>query len=355
MKHRLLVLTNEAKPGDSAGQVDGFNSLVTSGEIDSCHSVSFIKGYDEVDPKIRILRAIRSINFNVLIIFSPSGFPTSEMDFDEILSAIGGRPIIYWEGDPWAYPGKKKGVTTQMSWWMKNSEVVFSTAGEPHLSIFETAGAKYVKRTINTYCHLKFAREELNPPLNNISELSTDVLMIGNNLSRVPGLTGIPGSLGRWQLATRLHFTKEFTHKIYGQNWPKGWAAGSLEYSAQGEQIRAAKININWDHFPDYEGYSSDRLAVALISGRPHVTTRHLRMSWAPGVDEGLFQESTPFNIISRARQLLSIDPQKLELVGLNGYNWARHRISHRESARHILSSIFPEISRPPAEPWDHL
>jgi hypothetical protein len=355
MKLRLLVLTNEANPGDSAGQVDGFTDLVRTGEIESCHSVSFIAGYDEIEPKSRILNAIRSIGFDVLIIFSPSSFPNNESEFSEILNEISGRPILYWEGDPWDFPGSKKGVTPQMAWWMKNSEIVFSVAGEPHLTIFKSAGANVVKRTIHTYCHLKFERQEFSPPLNNISELRNDALMIANNLSRIPGITGVHGSLSRWELAARINFSSDFSSKIYGQNWPKNWSSGPLKYSAQGDEIRASKINLNWDHFPNHEGYVSDRFAVALISGRPHVTSAHSNMGWAPGGDEGLFFETTPRKIIQRTRQLLNMDPLRLGSLGINGHRWAKRRVSHREAARHILSSYYPELSRPPADPWDCL
>ena len=352
-KPRLLLLTNEAIPGRAAGQINGYEILVQSDEIESCIAISLKEGFDRVSAFERVLNATSRKDYDVVVIWTPGFFPASEVQFFKILQAINGRPVMYWEGDPWGPVGRKKPVTKQMSWWMAASEIVFSVATNPHFKIYSEMGAKVICHIPHTYCHLFFKSEESHPPIS--TETSSDLVMIGSNTARIPGVTGSPGSLRRWELATRIHSSKVATTNIYGKGWPKGWSKGFLPYNEQARQIRKHKLSVNWDCFDEYDDYASDRLPISLLAGRVHVTTRHPGMNWAPSSEFGLFQESTHKMIMERATELLNFDPNEIAALGLEAHRWTKFRMSHREAARYIMSSFYEHIKKPPSDPWGNL
>ena len=354
-KPQLLLLTNEGLPGDAAGQIDGYELMVQSGEIGSCRAISHKEGFDANSAFQRVLESVKRIDYDVVVIWSPVVFPNTESQFTEIIRAINGRPILYWEGDPWSRAGDKKPVTKQMSWWMSHSEIVFSTAVEPHFSIFKELGARSIRHIPNTYCHLKFKKEENYPPTLDSLNSGVDFSIIASNTARIPMLTGSPGALRRWELVTRAHFGSKHSIRLYGAKWPKRWSEGFLRYELQAQEIRKSKVNLNWDNFDKYEDYASDRLPISLLAGRIHITTRHPGMKWAPGQDIGLFQENSPKKIMERAAELLELSDHRIFGLGLNAHNWVKFRMSHREAARYILSTFYEQIKKPPADPWGKL
>ena len=355
IKPRLLLLTNEERPGGATGQINGYELMVQSGEIGSCRSISLKEGFDEASAQQRVLHAVKRTDYDVVVIWTPGAFPTTESQFTEIIEAINERPILYWEGDPWGRASDKKPVTKQMSWWMSHSEIVFSTAVDPHFSIFKELGATSIRHIPNTYCHLKFTNEEKYPPTLDSLNSGVDFSIIGSNTARIPGLTGSPGALRRWELVTRARFGSRYSSRLYGAKWPKGWSEGLLGYELQGQEIRKSKVNLNWDNFDKYEGYSSDRLPIALLAGRPHVTTKHPGMLWLPNENIGLYQETSPKKVLNRGKELLSIDPKIRFKLGLEAHKWVVNRLSHREAARYIMSTFYEHIKKPTADPWGKL
>ena len=60
--------------------------------------------------------------------------------------------------------------------------------------------------------------------------------------------------------------------------------------------------------------------------------------------------------VIRRTHDLLDVPAEDLAALGRAAHEWARNRISHREAIRHILlSTVYPDIERPPSDPWDRL
>jgi hypothetical protein len=296
-----------------------------------------------------VLDRAQSKHYDVVVIGSPERFPRTHAQFARLDEAIGSRPLLYWEGDPW---GKGKPLTQQIKWWFARADIVFATGGPSQAHLYMSAGAKYVCHMANTYCHLEFAEAEAQVP-----SPTTDagVVVIGSNLARIPYLTGLPGSVGRRELARRLRHDRSLKFNLFGAGWPKGWSAGRIAFDRQTDEIRHGRVSANWDHYPRIDDYSSDRLPISLIAGRPHVTTRHPGGAWLPGEDTGLFQESSPKLVHDRVRNLLDMDPAVTYKMGVSAHAWARHRVSHREGARYILSQVLNNVAPPPADPWASL
>jgi hypothetical protein len=354
-KPRLLILTNSPNRDFHRGQINGYELLIATKELSSVRFVSHQERGNNRSPFERVFEAVKRNDYDVLIVWTPGKFPSSESEFSRLVEAVNGRPILYWEGDAWGKENRWKEMPIQMSWWMSHSEIVFSTVSDPQVSFFVKNGAKYVLHTPNTYCHFYFRKEEQEIP-KKIQDVATyDISMISNNTALIPGLSGAPGAIKRWNLAYRLHFGSGFSSRLFGEHWPNNWSSGYLDYGNQAAEIRKSKVNVNWDNFSDYSDYTSDRTPIALIAGRPHVTCRHSGMKWAPSSDFGLFQETSPKLVLERAKELLSMDPDLVWNLGVNAHNWAKGRISHRESARYVVSSFFDHIKKPPKDPWSNL
>ena len=349
-KPSLLIITNQPLAG-CLGQVDGYLELVRSGELAFVDTVAARDAdrYDSADVAVsHVTDALTQSKATHIMVWSPAGFPQTSIQFDRINAAMQGRPLIYWEGDPW---GKGKPLTSAMPWWLKRSDVAFSVAGSPQSDLLSAAGAKHVLPIIHTYCHLKFSMFE-----NWVPEAPRfSAAFVGNNLARVPGITGVPGSAGRWEIAFKLNRKLGDNFRLYGRNWPTSWSQGLVPYDEQPRAISESKVFVNWDHWPAHADYASDRLAIGLLAARPQITSRHPGMTWAPPEEFGFFQEQSPGDVVNKAVQLLQEDPALLEAMGRLGKEWVVGRLSHRESARYILANSIEGIRPPLMDPWPAL
>ena len=196
-KPSLLIITNQRLEG-CPGQVDGYQALVRSGELEFVETVAARdpNQYRSLDDAANhVAEAVMQSSATHLMVWSPAHFPETTGQFDRINEAMRKRPLIYWEGDPW---GKGKPLTHAMPWWLKRSDVVFSVAGSPQNHLLSSAGAQRVLPVIHTYCHLQFAPFE-----NWVPEAPRfDAAFVGNNLARVPVITG--GSRLCWPLGDRV-------------------------------------------------------------------------------------------------------------------------------------------------------
>ena len=115
-------------------------------------------------------------------------------------------------------------------------------------------------------------------------------------------------------------------------------------------------MTANWDHFPHYAAFSSDRLAIQLLAGRVHVTTLHPASEWLPGSEAGLFLEPTVGAAVDRIRTLLRRPREEVLELGLAGHRWVRHRLSDRELTRYMIGAVDERLLRGlPPDPWSRL
>jgi hypothetical protein len=82
---KILLISNESSPGDAAGQINGYELLVESGEIASFDFVSHAEGYDASPAFDRVMDAISGRNYDLVVIWSPKNFPTTRSKFETIL------------------------------------------------------------------------------------------------------------------------------------------------------------------------------------------------------------------------------------------------------------------------------
>lgn len=340
-------MSNQADAAREPGLFDVLQDLVAAGHLAGYDYVPTGPVADEpaAQRRARIIATVRQARFDLVLALALS----SQMhDVPEVLDLIAGRPLLYWEGDPW---GRGKPIPDSMSAWLAVSDWVFSVGGEPQSSLLRRHGARVVLPTVHTYDHLLFAHEERafdgeRPP--------HPCVFIGSNLAKVPGLTGLPGSWDRRSLVMRLRRCLGPGFAVAGAGWPRRIGASRVPFAQQGTFIRSGHILANWDHYPRTSGYASDRLAITMISGRAQVTTKHPDMSWAPPESSGVFLRDTPRDVEQTILGLLE-DPQGALDLGEAAWLWAQGRLSLRHALTYMLSHALESLSPPDIEPWSQL
>lgn len=359
MPIRVLVLSNEPYPGQQEGRFNGYQLLADSGEIGSASREFLVAQGNESsqDAENRVLRRLQRDDYTHVVVWNPGDFPASPTTQDSMFEAIAGRPLILWEGDSW---GPKKSRPHAARRWIRRSTAVFSVAGSPQTDDLLRLGAGSVYQTLHTYSHLDFKEADAPTPVPHRKSAS----LIGNQLMRLlPGtslplhrISGLPGSSERWAVGRQLHSLLGDDLHLYGHGWPKSWSRGALAFRRQVEAIRDTWVLANWDHYAYVGDYASDRLPIALLSGRPQVTTRHPGMAWFPGEAIGVFQEDKPGDVVARVIETLEQGPNgSAQTMALEGRRWVLNRLSDREGARHVISTLDERVAPPPADPWSLL
>ncbi|MCB0901822.1 MAG: hypothetical protein KDB83_06835 [Actinobacteria bacterium] len=340
----MLLITNQPTAHNQPGYVDALRRLTSGGEIEGFDVVAAISDPAE-GPTARARRVARAIDGStadvVLCLSLKRLVPLST----EVAAAVSGRRIVYWEGDAW---GRRKSLPDVTAEWLKHSEVVFTVAGPPQAQMLIQLGAREVRQTVHTYDQILFGRQ---PP--NASPVA-HVVFVGNNLARIPGLSGLPGSAARRHLVARLRRRFGAGLRVAGEGWPARYRAHPIAYQAIGSFIESGRILASWEHFPNHGSYASDRLAVGMVTGRPQVTSRPNGQWWVPeGI--GVITAATWREASERIDELAALPAEQTYEMGIEARRWSLDRLSHVQAVRHMLHTLVPSVDAPPADPWSSL
>jgi hypothetical protein len=349
---KFLVLTNETFADSAPGQKNAIILLREKGWIESVDFVSHSSlGNDDLNFEC-VIKALKEADYDVVFLWSPRDFPSSREKFEAITDVIAGRPIFYWEGDPWVSRGLKS-WTEPMKWWANESKVIFSVAKDPHMAIIKSCSNAQVFVVPQTYCHIQFAGQEKDSPENLTN--SKSVLMIANQTAKIPFIYGTPGSGVRFLAALSLKYTLKEDFFLFGRGWPGSIASGTVSYRDQAKKIREFSISTNWDNFTNHESYASDRLPISMIAGRVHVTSAHPGLDFYGNESLGVYKVNSILGLHNRIFQLRSEDPKVLSERGRAGFEWVRDRLSHRQAAQFMFSKMTSKVPAPSFFPWSAL
>jgi len=346
---RILTLDNKSIP--SPGILAAQAKFVEDGHIASADTLnvrwpSTLSGSPPLD---ELIERLKKSDYDLCIVRTPKNFPNNVNEMDRVIEALGSRRVVLWDGDAW---GKGKPMPMQYSWWASVSSQVFTVADSPQSAAWKRLGANDVRLILHVYDHVVFKEAENRPPS---PDKRGGIVLIGNNLRRLPVLGGLPGSGGRMKLAKFLHHSSQLPTRIAGRGWPKRFQALPVATRDQVPLIRDMGVSVNWDHFPDYHQYASDRLAISLLAGRPHVTTSHPGTSWMPGASEGLFCLGSPTGVWNKALEILDGDPQRRVEIGQSAWSWSRRRMSTVEAERYLLRMSGVDLPRSAFSTWRNL
>jgi hypothetical protein len=348
---KILVITNENRPGSAPGQRDALLDLVSLRWISSVKFVSHKIGQDYSNKFKDILDEVSAKSYDVLIVWSPKNFPSNQKEFEQLKKGIGSRPVLYWEGDTWGEFSLKP-FFEQMFWWASISTILFTVSGNPQKEIF----SQYCQNVVlipHTYCHIQFKKEASVMPYRIFPE--SKIVMVGNQSATIPFIYGMPGSGTRFAMAALMKYSHKQRFQIYGLNWPRWLGAYPIDYKFQAKVVRDSIFSVNWDNFPSHESYASDRTPIALLAGRIFITTKHPGISLYGDEDNGLFQFESPFKILEASHEFISSDPEFVYRAGLNAHNWVKKRLSHREAGRFIVSKLTKKVPPLNLYPWNSI
>jgi hypothetical protein len=350
---RLLVLTNEEADGDHPGHRDAFARLEADGTIESFAWAApkmIAKSKGEPGALRELVEIIRTTNPNVVVQIATQGFPFTE-DWFGAVAALPSRPILlYAEHDAWGRWTKPVDHETRL-WWAA-ADVVFTVAVGKQRRLIERLGGRDVRHVPNTYDHIHYEAEEMTEPA--LTDEPSEVVVIGNRWgSRF--FSRLPGARQRAQLVHALQRDPAIPLAIYGSNWSGRGVRGPTDHHEQAAVARTGLLTANWDHFPDYAGYFSNRLTVHMLAGRAHVSTLHPGSAWLPGAETGLFLESSVDAALHRVGELLARPREEVLELGLAAHRWVRHRLSDREMALYVLGAVDPRLLQRLPDPWQRL
>lgn len=343
------MLSNQVSATGLAGFRAAFDELAAAGELTS-FDYSAPRASSAPADAIRreLLEVAETTRPDVLLVVSPNSHDHDPAFVERFLAACGSPVVIHCEADCW--DGRAKRINAVMRAWLAAADVVFSVAGEPQTGLLADAGARDVRYIPHTYCQVYFS-----PSPEAAFQPEVDVVMIGGGYARWGRVSRLPGAVDRARLVRSLQ-ASELELAVYGSGWRGRGVRGPLDYEDQGAAIRAGAISINWDHFPHYVAYASDRLPISMAAGRPHATTAHPGHEWLPGAETGLFCEPSVDAVFERARELARRPPDELGELGARASRWVSGRLSHREAARFLLGAVEPRLlGGLPDVPWRSL
>ncbi|MGH2499990.1 MAG: hypothetical protein ACRDF0_07885 [Candidatus Limnocylindria bacterium] len=256
---------------------------------------------------------------------------------------------MYYEIDPWG--GRAKRINRSMEAWLAAADIIFTTAREPHISLFRKKGGRDIRFIPPTYCQITFTEAERTPPQDGVA-LAYDVVMVGSGLAHWGRVSQLPGAVQRATLVRRLQREPNLRVAIYGGGWSGRGAMGLLPHGEQPAAIRQGLISVNWDHYPQHESYASDRLPISMLAGRAHVTTAHPRFDWLPSEETGLFLAPTVPAVLRRIEEIMATPVEDILALGAAAHRWVKGRLSHREAARFMLAAIDTHLLDGLPEPW---
>lgn len=352
---RVLLLTNELDRAHAAGQRDGFALLEAEGLVTGFWSAApkvIARSKGEAGALREVLAMIRAQRPNVVIQTSPHGFPFTE-DWLRAVAATDPRPLLLaWEGD--AFSRWRKPVPRETRAWWNVADAVFTTAFGKQRELIEHYGAQDVRFVPYTYDHIRYAAEENTEPPTRGDY--SEIAFIGNCWGNRYFVSRLPGARQRLSLVRSMQKDASIPLAVYGSNWTGRGVRGPIHIDDQARVSRDALITVSWDHFPDYDEFYSDRLAIQLLAGRGHVAGLHPRSEWLPGPEKGLFLEPTIRGVVGRVRALLGRPREDILDLGLEAHRWVRHRLSDRELARYMLGAVDPRLlDGLPEDPWARL
>ena len=356
MSTEVLLLNNSSRALGSAGYEDALAALQETGEISRFRSVSgrqLLMEHGDQAPD-RLIALMRESPAEIVLILSPFYLQTTQQQWEQVLDCLGHRLVVYWEGDPW---GRGKPITTAMSNWLSRADLVFSVAGKPQTTSLRAHGARRIFLVPHTYSQVQFATAEQT--WEPVPATGPACMMVASNHTRtripIPGLTGLPGGFNRYRLARTLARRWDREAELFGSGWPQRWGIGPCAFDQQAELIRTARVTANWDNYAHLASYTSDRLAISMLAGRAHVSTRHPAMDLFPGAHEGVFFEGSVREVVHRVEELLDAGEEELNRLGQAAWSWARFRLSDRCLIRHMLSIARESIAPVRLDPWESL
>lgn len=301
---KLFYLLNEFPEGNQTGYRNAINELVSEGILQTAYFYSFLskkKEFGHWDTVLNDLKMkIRSYEPDIVLIAHLNrDTPINGGFINEINKSLNIPPKwIYDERDVYGYI--RKPLAESILTFAASCDLVTLCTYGKMMERFKKAGAKrviYLPQVFDANFGMEWE------PTN---KRKYDVIMIGNrSKSRIP-FKSMPGIRERENLVNKFAATFGDKFAVFGLGW-EGFpcSKGPIDFFDQEKLLHQSWLSIGWDHFYSYDGYYSDRLPIALVSGVPHLSYR------TPGVDK-LFQDKKHIFYFSNLSEAIELSKKLL-------------------------------------------
>ncbi|WP_327354646.1 glycosyltransferase family protein [Streptomyces sp. NBC_01304] len=329
----VLQISNEDRDyGEDNAFVRGFTELAREGVL------RHVGVLPAAEPG-RLAHLSSHLRPDLVLVHTPQPLPWTAHEVAPLLRNLGSPPLVVWEGDAWG--GRGKPLRERNVAWMRSAEAVFSVAHGPQAELLRKASGRPVHYVPNTV-PLAFAAPEAQPVR------PEGVALLGARMTYC-GIELIRDDRERTELVRRLAATVP-GFSVYGKRWRGPYARGPVPYFEQQAAMRRALVTVGWNRYRGYPGFFSDRLPIAMASGRVHVSSRHPDLDWLPGPDDGLHLLDSPAEAADCVRALLTEDPRLLLDRAARMRRWVLDHLTETHALRHMLAPFLP--AAPPAGPW---
>jgi hypothetical protein len=293
----------------------------------------------------RIFDVATELEPSVILLRSPHETNLDERALARLVSR--GAKLLYWEGDAW---GGGKPYTGASQAAARRADFIFTVSLGKQSLLMRKAGARAAIFYIpSCFCQVTFPHELVFPRVERAS--GRGVVHIGNNVTKLGIFPAMPGALGRHRMVRKLAAAPNLNFDVFGSGWRRQSAQGPTRFEGQVDLLRKYEVSVNWDHFPRYPMFFSNRLPVALLAGRHHVTTRHPGSDWLPGFDHGLWQVDTPREAVEVVMWLCEGHGGDRESAK-RGRLWSWKTLSQANAVRFMLSKASRNVLAPKSAPW---
>ncbi len=347
---RILHLPNEAKEGPTHEQVGprrAMSSMAQEGQAAAYTAYSYLARYNAVGDvwQQEMLEVARTFQPDLVVWQHVGEVPVAPSTLSA-LSALPSAPrLLYHEGDPFGRLFKRPPAPTRQLF--AASDLTLVVGAGRFATVARRAGAPRVAAVVQPY-----DAERFGAGWEPTAERALDAVMIGNlGGTRIPGVM-LPGGRNRRRFAEQVCAALgPDRFALYGSGWDGiTCARGRTPFMEQTTTIRSAWISVNWDHFDTEPRYASDRLAISLAAGVPHLTTNH------PGYAEqypgcpGLLLADSPEEGVEMLRWALDQGPETLMRWGAAAREYAVERLEAgtvwRQWIDLAVRELFPERLR---------
>ena len=347
---RLFYLPNESLEGDQVGPRQAFEQLLDDGRLAAYQAHSYL-----VERRRHASHEVALVELKAAVTaFAPDvifwqhvhdGYPLAG-EFLAGLKAGSSRPkLVYHEADAYGRYVKRMDHTLRAMLAACDLAVLVGLGDLARLA--REAGAPRVMLAPHSCDETRFGR-----PWQPTGVRRFDALMVAN-LScrmRIPGWH-LPGGAKRKRLAQLFHRAYAERFAVFGAG--QGWAAapycqGPIPFDQQEATIRSAWLSVNWGQFDELPMYASDRLAISLAAGVPHITNHQ------PGYEllfpnaRGLYAVTSPGEALDVADMLLSLPREHLIEIGLQGMAYALQHLTARRVYADLITAIGQQLLGPP-------
>lgn len=330
---KLLLVLNENPPGAHSDVHCSLNELKEQGILKNFHVYPFLArladGLNDMEVTRELVNIAQEFQPSAILWSHTGRLSVAEDDIFKLRN-LSSRPAIgYWDGDIYQKP---QPLAKEIITLCKKSDVVFVQGEGDFSSILKKNNChdiRYVPGTTDTnrFCSLRASDQKIR----------FDVVMIGNNVSsKLPWRTA-PGS--RWRKELAEFFYKKLGNRfaVFGHGWKAGYGKGPLPFDEQVNAYHSSRVGLGVNNAIGARYYFSNRLPIALSSAVPFIH------NYEPGYEE-IFKPIEDFHFFRTTseaweltKQLLEKDQKELDLIGRQGYDFSRNRLTTTEAMRYMI------------------